>query len=358
MPNQTEIKGPVTAIPICEGDDLKYTVAFVLILMGPTGSGKSAFIESLVSGPLPGISKDTLESVTQEAICYRMMNLRDGNCNRSVILIDTPGFLDTKISESKVLAMVEDKLKYLRKHAYDILVSMLYFERITDTRLSGSKQKSIALLKAFAVKFDVDHVMIITTMWNTLWTPMQIENAERRYACLQRDLGANSTTVLPGMKLVYQVPMMIIEKFGFTADSAVSIIRQASFCDPRPNDRNTHKGTYNSLSLECMLIRISNVQQQLYVLERDIKMTYTPGNKNRKLRKVLQSSEKEARNTLHLLSEELYHFDSGVYRTVFPDAPCPIRPPIVSSSSFFSSSVIVPVASAVNWWKKHTGRST
>ncbi|PPQ73390.1 hypothetical protein CVT24_008510 [Panaeolus cyanescens] len=352
MPNQTEIKGPVTAVPISEGDDLKYTVAFVLILMGPTGSGKSAFIESLVSGSSPGISKDTLESVTQEAICYRMMNLRDGRSGRSVILIDTPGFLDTKISESKVIAMVKDKLNYLRKHTSNILVSMLYFERITDTRLSGSKRKSIALLKAFALTFDVNHIMIITTMWNTLWTPKQIENAERRYSCLQRDLNTTPQTITPEMKLVF--PLMIIDKFEFTADSAVSIIQQTSLF--HPNDQESHRPTYNSLSLDCILERISNIQQQLYILERDIKITYTPGTKNRKLRKVIQRSEKEAKATLHSLYQELYNFDSGVYQTVFPDAPCPPLPPIIPTSSFFSSSVIVPAA--MNWWKNHSGRST
>ncbi|KAF9054088.1 hypothetical protein BJ165DRAFT_1435992 [Panaeolus papilionaceus] len=101
--------------------------------MGPTGSGKSSvsrasfhddilvrlrsasnlyqFLESLASkqtaGPL-GIAKDQLESVTHSVTCYELVNvLRNRSKPRPLIIIDTPGLADPKISEIQVLKNIK-----------------------------------------------------------------------------------------------------------------------------------------------------------------------------------------------------------------------------------------------------------
>ncbi|KAF9054018.1 hypothetical protein BJ165DRAFT_1435730 [Panaeolus papilionaceus] len=78
--------------------------------MGPTGSGKSSFIEALVSrapGGSLGIAKDQLESVTQHVSVYRLHNVRDVEGKR-LFIVDTPGLADPKISELRVLSEVKE----------------------------------------------------------------------------------------------------------------------------------------------------------------------------------------------------------------------------------------------------------
>lgn len=71
------------------------------------------FIEALSPAQDLRISKNTLESVTQHVNCYRVDNLRH-KYGYTFILMDTPGFLDSKISESHITVMVKEKLDDLR----------------------------------------------------------------------------------------------------------------------------------------------------------------------------------------------------------------------------------------------------
>ena len=70
------------------------------------------FIESLSPDRKLDISKDSLESVTQEVACYQVVNLTQQAWN--VILVDTPGFLDTKLSESQITKMITETLDGLQ----------------------------------------------------------------------------------------------------------------------------------------------------------------------------------------------------------------------------------------------------
>ncbi|PPQ76585.1 hypothetical protein CVT24_010584 [Panaeolus cyanescens] len=79
---------------------------FVFVLLGSTGSGKSTFLECLANDRNLGISGNTLHGVTDEVTVYRM------TCDKlewsDMYFLDTPGFLDCKIPESKTLRMAEE----------------------------------------------------------------------------------------------------------------------------------------------------------------------------------------------------------------------------------------------------------
>ncbi|KAF9033832.1 hypothetical protein BJ165DRAFT_1410196 [Panaeolus papilionaceus] len=110
------------------------------ILLGPTGAGKSSFIQALAGDSQDlGISKDQLAGFTQTASAYRIVNVffQDGGKHHPIFLLDTPGFSDPKISHLGVLAASE------ATH-----VKLLFLTPITDTRMPGTRRRTIEMLTA------------------------------------------------------------------------------------------------------------------------------------------------------------------------------------------------------------------
>ncbi|PPQ82989.1 hypothetical protein CVT24_012101 [Panaeolus cyanescens] len=135
-----------------------------LSMFGPTGAGKSTFIEQFSSSHSLHISKNSLESVTQTIVLYEILNITIGG--RTVLLLDTPGFSDTKISEDYVLGEVNHYLDISMLSAAP--TQMLFFERITDTRKAGSSRRVIKMFKIFTDSFSQRDITIVTSMWNQL----------------------------------------------------------------------------------------------------------------------------------------------------------------------------------------------
>ncbi|KAF9032621.1 hypothetical protein BJ165DRAFT_1599033 [Panaeolus papilionaceus] len=71
-----KVEGPLYVIQVTPAE-VKRKHSVVYILMGPTGSGKSAFIETLAPGRNLCISKGSLESVTQSVSYYEVANLKN-----------------------------------------------------------------------------------------------------------------------------------------------------------------------------------------------------------------------------------------------------------------------------------------
>ncbi|KAF9042341.1 hypothetical protein BJ165DRAFT_1612699 [Panaeolus papilionaceus] len=91
----------------------------VTLVMGPTGAGKSRFIEALAGNDTLRISKDQLDSVTQVITTYEMTDIEfwngPGTSSRKltaedgrVYILDTPGFSDSQISELEIIEMVKE----------------------------------------------------------------------------------------------------------------------------------------------------------------------------------------------------------------------------------------------------------
>ncbi|KAF9039204.1 hypothetical protein BJ165DRAFT_373541 [Panaeolus papilionaceus] len=83
--------------------------------MGTTGSGKITFIESLSPSRPLKISGNTLESVTQTLQPCLLTGVcphpDKSNPAHSIVLIDTPGMADDKISEYRVVGEIVTWLK-------------------------------------------------------------------------------------------------------------------------------------------------------------------------------------------------------------------------------------------------------
>ncbi|KAL3451860.1 WD40-repeat-containing domain protein [Aspergillus insuetus] len=113
-----------------------------IAVMGATGSGKSSFI-SLLTDQKPAIGH-TLESCTEEVGVYESYILKD----RTLYLIDTPGFDDTNRSETEVLRELAGWLTS------------------TNVRMTGSAKRNILTFRKLCGDNALPNVVLATSMWD------------------------------------------------------------------------------------------------------------------------------------------------------------------------------------------------
>ncbi|KAF9042435.1 P-loop containing nucleoside triphosphate hydrolase protein, partial [Panaeolus papilionaceus] len=157
-------------------------------ILGPTGAGKSSFIEALAGeGQSLGISKDQLAGFTQEVTAYQVKNamVQWYDDTYTLYLIDAPGFSDSKISELEIITKVKQWM--VDKGVWRVH-GVLYLSPITDTRAPGSKRRTIKMIQLLFHNFSFQHVNIVTTMWDRLSNPQAKKRAETNFAQLQDDI--------------------------------------------------------------------------------------------------------------------------------------------------------------------------
>ncbi|KAK0711824.1 hypothetical protein B0H67DRAFT_647168 [Lasiosphaeris hirsuta] len=136
-----------------------------ILLIGPTGSGKTSFVKSLtkehveiVHGVRPSTSECQAYMVEQE--------FADGFTHFAII--DTPGF-DASPELDSDLNTVEKIARYLDKRDSELKIcGAIYFHRITDKKFMGVAQTSLAISKSICGEGFFPRVAAMTTMWDTI----------------------------------------------------------------------------------------------------------------------------------------------------------------------------------------------
>ncbi|KAH7357643.1 hypothetical protein BKA66DRAFT_427492 [Pyrenochaeta sp. MPI-SDFR-AT-0127] len=140
--------------------------------MGVTGAGKSTFVRHCTKD-LECILGHDLFSYTSKVSIHTTRIL-----DRTVHLIDTPGFNDSRNSDEETL----QELAYWLAAAYerDIQLSgIIYLHRITDTRLQGSSLRALNAFQAMCGENAFCGVVVATTMWDTVPTNELAKAANR-----------------------------------------------------------------------------------------------------------------------------------------------------------------------------------
>lgn len=85
--------------------------------------------------------------------------------DRTVYLIDTPGFDDKNRSDTQVLTEIATWLgdSYRSKV---LLHGIIYLHRITDVRMSGSARRNLLMFKHLCGDEYLKKVILVTTMWD------------------------------------------------------------------------------------------------------------------------------------------------------------------------------------------------
>ncbi|KAJ8518536.1 hypothetical protein ONZ45_g4420 [Pleurotus djamor] len=139
----------------------------IIALMGPTGSGKSLFINTATGQGTTDVGH-TLHSRTTQVQSVRCRHPSDPN--RSIVFIDTPSFNNTDISDSQVLTSIAEWLQKTYKDNIK-LSGIIYTHRITDNRMAGSPLRNLRLFENLCGEDAVQNVLLASTMWNDRLTP-------------------------------------------------------------------------------------------------------------------------------------------------------------------------------------------
>ncbi|KAM7208148.1 P-loop containing nucleoside triphosphate hydrolase protein [Naviculisporaceae sp. PSN 640] len=141
------------AVPDIGPDDL------VIAVMGLTGVGKSTFISHFSDTAVVG---DDLKS------CTATISIHTGQVDdKTIYLIDTPGFDDTSRTDTEILREIATWLE--RSYDADIkLAGIVYLHRIQDNRVGGSGVKNIQVFRELCGTEALSSVVLATTMWDAL----------------------------------------------------------------------------------------------------------------------------------------------------------------------------------------------
>ncbi|PPR03249.1 hypothetical protein CVT24_012826 [Panaeolus cyanescens] len=178
--------------------------------MGPTGAGKSSFIEALAgsNSSLEKISSGQLDSFTQDVQAYQVTGIIN-----KLYVIDTPGFADTKISEFEIVSKVQN---WMKANDLTTVSRILYLNPINCTRLPRSQKAVLNTFKALTRVDTAENIIVVTTMWDSIWNEQVLNRAESNFEQLRSEIW--SEYIKNGARII---------KFHNTQASAIHIIDQA-----------------------------------------------------------------------------------------------------------------------------------
>ncbi|KAF9054789.1 P-loop containing nucleoside triphosphate hydrolase protein [Panaeolus papilionaceus] len=155
------------------------TRSFVLLVLGPTGAGKSSFIEALASPSQEfSLSSNQLAGYTQHISAYTLVNAKMNGY--PITLVDTPGFSDSKFSEKEILDMVK---AWLDQNGQSY-VRILYLVPINGTRLPGTQRRTLEMLRIFlksSGRTELHPLTFVTTMWDTLYSEGALSRGQSNF---------------------------------------------------------------------------------------------------------------------------------------------------------------------------------
>ncbi|KIM76259.1 hypothetical protein PILCRDRAFT_826443 [Piloderma croceum F 1598] len=145
----------------------------MVVVMGPTGAGKSKFIE-YATGSNGNSVGHSWRSHTSDIQTVRAVHPTNGD---SVVFVDTPGFDDTFKSDTEILTIVAEWLVGAKKGKVYV-ATILYLHRISDIRMSGSAMKNLRLFQSICGPNAMLNVAIVTTMWSKVGRKDGIDREE------------------------------------------------------------------------------------------------------------------------------------------------------------------------------------
>ncbi|KDR80545.1 hypothetical protein GALMADRAFT_115308 [Galerina marginata CBS 339.88] len=137
----------------------------VIPVMGPTGAGKSTFINEAADKQLLEVGQRMTSCTTQP--CPVVIDPIPGFPNlegRRLVLVDTPGFDDTYKEDVDILKSIAKWLENsYRKKMF--LGGVLYLHDISIKKFTGTARRNLELFSRLCGEASVNKVVLVTTNW-------------------------------------------------------------------------------------------------------------------------------------------------------------------------------------------------
>ncbi|KAG6916087.1 hypothetical protein DXG01_008516 [Tephrocybe rancida] len=131
----------------------------IIPIMGPTGCGKSTFINTFLGGIYAQVGHDP-ESATQQIQYYRLPSPL-----HHIVVVDTPGFDDTYRSDREILRRIA--VWMAKSYSTGMKVAgIIYLHDITANRLTGTMGKNFDMFEKLCGPNAASNVVIVTTKWS------------------------------------------------------------------------------------------------------------------------------------------------------------------------------------------------
>jgi len=138
------------------------TTDVIIPVMGPTGVGKSTFINVAAGAELASVGND-LESCT--STIQPIIVPYPGDPSRRIIFVDTPGFDDTYVDDAEILR----RIGVWMAHSYNEdmkLAGVIYLHEISQTRMLGTSRRNFVVFNRMSGDKAAKDVVLATTKWS------------------------------------------------------------------------------------------------------------------------------------------------------------------------------------------------
>jgi len=270
----------------------------VVAIMGPTGSGKSRIVDILTGRSDKGAGSG-LESHTSEASAVRIKN--HSVYKDRIVLLDTPGFDDTRKTDLEILQIIAQWLMDAYK-LHVTLAGVLYLHRITDNRMAGAPHRNLQMFGSLCGDKAARGVVLVTTMWDKLKSK---EVGEAREEDLKTNFWAPMIANDASIRRFENTPesaLAIIDNLVAQRREGVVLLLQEELVDLERTLKETKAGQALYQSLQLLLIRQKGVVEALAKQAKEQKDSSQAAEYNEQYREIQNQLEQvvDEINSLHV----------------------------------------------------------